>query len=211
MSAATIERTERRTRTFPLKNVEFRETPSGGLRITGYASVFGKQSVDLGGGIRETIQRGAFKRALADKPDVLLLQNHDHNLVLGRTTNGSLQLREDPQGLHIDAEAADTSYARDLKVLMQRGDVEHMSFAFTVAEGGERWDKPSGNERQVTVTNVDRLYDVSIVTDPAYRQTSATMRARQEADKHALTARRAESLAKAERSLSAARDAREEL
>jgi Escherichia/Staphylococcus phage prohead protease len=201
MSTATAERTERRTRTFPLQGVEFRDSPDGGLHITGYASVFGQPSEDLGG-YTERIQRGAFKHALAANPDVVLLQNHDSNRVLARTSSGTLSLRETPQGLHVDAEAGDTTYARDLRVAMQRGDVSQMSWAFTVAKDGETWDKV-GNESRVTVTAIERLFDVSIVTQPAYPQTSATMRSRD-----ARRERKAALLKKAEASLEQARAGR---
>ncbi|MHB8233742.1 MAG: HK97 family phage prohead protease [Solirubrobacteraceae bacterium] len=200
MSTVTKERTEKRTRTFQLQNVEVRGAADGGLHITGRAAVFGQASEDLGG-FRERIQRGAFKQALADSPDVVLLQNHDPNLVLARTTSGTLRVYEDPSGLCIDAQAGDTSYARDLAVTMKRGDVSQMSFAFTVAPDGETWER-GGGKRQVTVTEVERLFDVSVVTQPAYPTTSAKVRKR---DMAVHPARRASLLTKAEASLSAAR------
>lgn len=84
-----------------------------------------------------------------------------------------------------------------------------MSFAFTIAKGGESWEKPGADgQRMVTVTDVDQLYDVSIVTQPAYEQTSATMRDRQDAQKRAVRARRDDLLAQAEDALSRAQDAR---
>jgi HK97 family phage prohead protease len=201
MSTATAQRTERRTRTYPLQQVEFRDAPDGGLHITGYASVFGQPSEDLGG-YTERIKRGAFKRALAANPDVVLLQNHDSNRVLARTSSGTLKLTETPQGLYVDAQAADTSYSRDLKAVMSRGDVSQMSWAFTVADGGETWDK-AGDERRVTVTEIERLFDVSIVTQPAYPQTSATMRSQD-----ARRERKAALLKRAEAALAEARDER---
>lgn len=194
---------QKRTRTYTLQNVEIRDAAGGGLHITGHAAVFGKPSEDLGG-FRERIQRGAFKRALAANPDVVLLQNHDPNLVLARTGSGTLRLREDPQGLHVDAVAADTSYARDLKVVMQRGDVSQMSFAFEIGEHGETWKKV-GNERHVTVTDVEALYDVSVVTSPAYPQTDATMRSKSADRRRAMRRRRASLLKTAEASLERAR------
>ena len=58
---------------------------------------------------------GAFRRALAADPDVRALFNHDSNYVLGRTTNGTLRLAEDPRGLVAEFDAPDTQYARDLR------------------------------------------------------------------------------------------------
>lgn len=209
MSTATASRVERQRRTYALHNIEFRDAPDGSLRITGHAAVFGSPSEDLGG-FRERIKRGAFKRALAGSPDVVLLQNHDPNLVLARTTSGTLQLREDPQGLYIDAKAADTSYARDLRVVMQRGDVSQMSFAFDIAKDGERWDSGAASERSVTVHDVERLYDVSVVTAPAYPTTDATMRSRRNPSaRRSQQSRKAALLATSEAALSRARDQQE--
>lgn len=106
MSAATKERTEMRKSMFALRDVQIRDSSEpGGFRISGVAAVFGKPSVDMGG-YRERIQRGAFKRALAANPDVVLLVNHKASMVLARTRNDTLKIREEPDGLHVDAEAA---------------------------------------------------------------------------------------------------------
>lgn len=136
----------------------------------GHAAVFDSESEDLGGFV-ETIARGAFRRALAADPDVRALFNHDSNYVLGRTTNGTLRLAEDPRGLVAEFDAPDTQYARDLRELVKRGDVNQMSFAFTVAR--DDWQERSDGTIHRRVLEVDRLYDVSLVTTPAYPETSA--------------------------------------
>lgn len=167
---------ERREMVAPMGVVEDPDAPAaegergGAPMFRGHAAVFDSESEDLGGFV-ETIARGAFRRALADEPDVRALFNHDSNYVLGRTTNGTLRLGEDPRGLVAEFEAPDTQYARDLRELVKRGDVNQMSFAFTVARDDWR-ERPDGTIHR-RVLEVDRLYDVSLVTTPAYPETSA--------------------------------------
>lgn len=141
----------------------------------GYAAVFGVWSEDLGG-FREMIQPGAFRNALKTS-DVRALVNHDPSLILGRTKSGTLALREDEVGLYIDVTLPETSYARDLAASVRRGDIDQMSFAFTVALDDWTW---SGDTVRRVVQEVEQLYDVSPVTYPAFPQTSASVRSRVE-------------------------------
>ena len=152
-------------------DAELRAADDGGRRrLSGYAAVFDSQSEDLGG-FREVIKPGAFKRALATKPDVKALFNHDPNRVLGRTTNGTLALVEDERGLRVDITLPETATAEEVHALVRGGYVSQMSFAFSVGAEGEQW-----NKRLRTLTDVD-LFDVSVVTDPAYRATEVSARA----------------------------------
>jgi len=140
-------------------------------RIEGYAAVFGAESVDLGG-FREVIHRGAFVNSLKSA-DVRGLINHDPNLVLGRTRAGTLELREDERGLAFTLYPPDTAAARDLLVSMERGDVDQMSFGFETVR--DRWETDDrGALRHLLEA---QLFDVSVVTFPAYPQTSAEARA----------------------------------
>lgn len=131
-------------------------------------------------GFVEVIQRGAFDEVLED--DVRLLINHDPNYVLARTASGTLALEARKEGLGATADMAPVSYANDLAVLMKRGDINQMSFAFQVRDGGDEWtvieDKDSefNNMELRTITKVSRLYDVSVVTYPAYTDTDAGLR-----------------------------------
>jgi HK97 family phage prohead protease len=136
----------------------------------GHAAVFDEESQDLGG-FTEVIARGAFRRALTESQDTVALFNHDSNLVLGRTTNRTLELKEDPRGLHAEFNAPDTQYARDIRELVKRGDVHQMSFSFTVLR--DDWQERTDGTVLRRVLEVDRLYDVSLVTTPAYTQTTA--------------------------------------
>lgn len=161
--------------------VEVRESGEGNgdFTLTGHAAVFDKWSEDLStwaGSFRERIARGAFKEVLSRKPpaDVRLLFNHD-GMALARTKSGTLELTEDKDGLRVWARLAPTSTATDLRMAMQRGDIDQMSFAFTVAE--DEWHEDHDtDEIERTITRIGDLYDVSVVTFPAYPDTDAVIR-----------------------------------
>jgi len=164
---------ERRTHT-----VEMRvKDPSLGKKtptMEGYAANFNQLSENLGG-FREMLLPGCFKNSLATS-DVRALFNHDPNLILGRNTAGTLRLVEDEKGLRFENDPPETSYAKDLQVSMQRGDVNQCSFGFTVAENGDSWNKDSDGLWIRTISNVAKLYDVSPVTYPAYTNTNCAVR-----------------------------------
>ena len=144
----------------------------GAFHFRGHAAVFDSASEDLGG-FTEYVARGAFKRALDKHPDVRALFNHDPNYVLGRTKSKTLDLREDPRGLHYYVTAPDVSYARDLRALMLRGDIDQSSFAFTVER--DKWVEQDGKVTR-TIQEIRDLYDVSVVTVPAYPEADASAR-----------------------------------
>lgn len=148
------------------------ERDGRGMRLVGYAALFNVLSQDLGG-FYEEVAPGAFAKSL--NGDVRGLYNHDPNFVLGRTTNGTLQLREDSKGLLIDLLLPDVGYARDLWKLVERGDVSQMSFGFRIPPGGDKWSKGSNGLALRKLVNVE-LGDVSPVTFPAYEQTIISAR-----------------------------------
>lgn len=143
-------------------------------KITGYAAVFNSMSEDLGG-FKEQIQPGAFGRSLK-RDDVRALFNHDPNYVLGRNKAGTLKLKEDETGLRFEITPPDTSYARDLMESVRRGDINQMSFGFNTVK--DSWNNDSSGTRKETIRTLEevRLFDVSLVTYPAYQQTSASVR-----------------------------------
>lgn len=156
--------------TRPVAMMEVRE--QGGRQvIAGYAAVF-NQPTQLAPGINEVVALGAFAESLANDGDVRALWNHDTGLVLGRTKAGTLRVYEDPIGLAFEVVPPDTTWARDALVTMARGDVNQMSFGFTVPGGGDKWE---GNTRILKRVN---LMEVSVVAFPAYPQTSATVQQR---------------------------------
>jgi len=141
--------------------------------IEGHAAVFDSLSVELWG-FYEEIAPGAFADSIEAGDDVRALFNHDPNYVLGRSRNGTLRLAEDEVGLRVEFEPPDTQQARDVVTLIERGDVNQMSFAFAVLE--EKW-RIDDMERYVRRIMRAKLYDVSPVTYPAYPATDVGVRA----------------------------------
>jgi HK97 family phage prohead protease len=119
----------------------------------------------------EKIAPGAFTKTLQETPDVRLLANHE-GLPMARTKNGTMRLYEDERGLYFEAELANTQEARDLYTLVERGDVDQMSFAFRVIR--QNWSKDRTERTLTEVSLADG--DVSIVTYPAYPATSVEAR-----------------------------------
>lgn len=157
------------TATTDMRGVE--DLEDGGYRIRGHAAVFESDSRPLpdgrGGKFVERIMRGAFRRALAAPDlDVVLLVNHSHDQILARTSNGTLRMSETPKGLAIEADVAPTSWAADLRVLLERGDISAMSFGFDVAN--DRWYQGADGTVRRDISDVATLWDVSVVTMPAY-------------------------------------------
>ena len=145
-------------------------------QLVGYASVFNSLSENLGG-FREQIAQMAFRRTLEDEgADVRALVNHDSSMVLGRRSNGTLELGTDDRGLKVRISVPDTTYGRDLLELVRRGDISQMSFGFMVNPGGDHWDTRDG-ERIRTVTDLS-LVEVSVVAIPAYTDTTVAIRSR---------------------------------
>jgi HK97 family phage prohead protease len=163
---------EKRTIASP---VEVRAAEGQPTRLAGYAAVF-NQEATIGGFFRELIQPGAFSAAVA-RDDVRAAFNHEPDLILGRTTAGTLRLHEDDKGLAYEIDPPDTSYARDLMVSVARGDVSQSSFMFEVT--GETWEYPTADSGQLPLRKINgvKLYDVAPVTYPAYEGTSVSARA----------------------------------
>jgi HK97 family phage prohead protease len=161
-------------RRFTVRPVEVRETPGRGPMICGYAAVWDTPSVDFGGFV-ETIARDAFTRTLADKSIRRhAFWNHETRLVLGSEANGSLVLRQDNVGLWYECWPQPTSYANDLLLLLKSGDVCKSSFGFTMSKNQYRWEDSPGVVKRVVVD--PDLFEVSVVTEPAYPDTEAMAR-----------------------------------
>lgn len=148
-----------------------------GIRVSGYAAVF-NQETDIGGAFREVIAPGAFKNAIG-RDDVVFLINHE-GLPLARTRSGTLRLEEDEHGLRMETVLdPDDPDVKSVVIKMKRGDLDKMSFAFwpTVQEWDDGGDIPLRIIREVV------LYDVSIVTTPAYDGTEIALRSLEQARK----------------------------
>ena len=163
-------------RILKMKNAKIRE--DGGRRyLEGYFAVFNEPYQVFDGWV-ETVERGAFARYLSTGEDTKVLWNHDSNIVLGSTANGTAVLREDETGLwgsveinEQDQEALN-AYAR-----VGRGDVNGCSFGFDIARQEEWWDEDGVYHTKIT--EVDPLYAVSPCTFPAYKATSISARDKQ--------------------------------
>ena len=137
----------------------------GSTTITGHAAVFNQMSSDLGG-FREVIAPGAFTEALNKETlDCRCLINHDPNLLLARSSSGTLQLKETEKGLSYSFSVPDTTYGRDILISMERGDISQSSFAFTIE--ADSWETTEDGEVR-TINKIRDLWDTSIVTYPAY-------------------------------------------
>ena len=157
-------------RQFECSELRAEKTETGDTIVRGYAAVFDQLSEDLGG-FKEKINNRAFDKVLNN--DVVALLNHDNNIVFGRTTSGTLKLSVDERGLVSEIKMPNTQAAKDTIELMERGDISKMSFGFYVDK--DKWEEDStGFVREVK--EVKRLIDVSLVTRPAYPQTSAAVR-----------------------------------
>lgn len=149
------------------------------LHIEGYFSVF-NSPYHIMEGVREKIAPGAFSETLGE--DIRALTNHDTTLVLGRNKSGTLELREDSNGLWGSVRInRDDQDAMNLYRRVQRGDVDQCSFGFFV-ESERRDVLPDGSVEYI-IEKV-RLLEVSVVTFPAYEETSVNARRRQEDDIH---------------------------
>jgi HK97 family phage prohead protease len=150
---------------------EFRLSEEKQPKIIGHAAMFNQLSEPLFD-FREKIAPGAFKKSLK-QDDIRALFNHDANYPLGRNKSGTLKLKEDNEGLYIEIDPPNTTWAKDLQESIRRGDISQMSFGFTVVK--DNWEHIQGKESIRTLQEV-KLYDVSPVTFPAYPQTTVMVR-----------------------------------
>lgn len=148
---------------------------NGELYIEGYFAVFNSNYV-IAPGMTESIAPGAFAGVLGG--DIRALTNHDTTLVLGRTKAATLELREDGHGLwgrnRINREDSD---AMNLYRRVQRGDVDQSSFGFDI--GKEEVTFNDDGSVHWTIKEISALYEVSVVTFPAYEETAVAARSAQ--------------------------------
>lgn len=165
-----------------MQNIELRmndfnmiEDTSGKLVVSGYVNETGKQSHLLGKRkkFKERIQKGAFARALAKGNDIHFLAEHDDKKILASTRNKSLKLVEDETGLLMTAEISGTSYGKDYHTLIKDGILRNMSFGFTVDK--DKWKKMNDGTYTRDISDLT-LYEVSVVTNPAYPQSTISAR-----------------------------------
>lgn len=151
---------------------ELRSADGEPAQIVGYAAVFNTPTDIFW--FREQIAPGAFTRTLKEKPDVRALFDHDSGKPIGRTTNGSLSLREDQTGLSVEITPPETTVGKDTIENVRSGLVTGMSFGFNVVT--DEWSMRDGKELR-TIHDLD-LWEVSVVTFPAYEAAQAQARDR---------------------------------
>lgn len=144
-----------------------------GDKLTGYAHVFG-QVAKVGRGY-ERMAPEAFQRSLSSGKEIIATQQHNPALLLGSTRSGTLKVGTDEHGLAFEVpKLPDTSYARDLRELIERGDIGACSFGFMPGE--QEYSKAPNGGALRTHTSVGYLFDVSVVALPAYDGTEAHLR-----------------------------------
>ncbi|GAJ95855.1 HK97 family phage prohead protease [Rhizobium rhizogenes] len=149
------------------------DVQSSGKTIVGYIAKFNNtaQISDFS----EEISPGAFSESLRSNPDILFLQDHQYDRVIGRTANGSLKLAEDYIGLRFELTPVDTAAGRDALEMVRTKTAGGLSFGFTVdGPDSESW---TGSHRTLKRIN---LREASLVSSfPAYSGTEASVRSRQ--------------------------------
>lgn len=170
MVIKTKTRDKRQTRSL---HTEFRAAEEGGDKyIEGYFSVF-NSNYDMFPGASESIASGAFDGALND--DIRCLIDHETRLVLGRTKSKTLELKTDTHGLYGRVKInPDDQDAMNLYARVQRGDVDQCSFGFDILDEETNVNENDGSVHW-TIKSV-KLYEVSVVTFPAYEDTEVTAR-----------------------------------
>jgi uncharacterized protein len=141
-----------------------------GRTFTGYAALFNEPSLPLP--FTEYVRPGAFKRSLQSRNRMMLLWNHDTSNPLASTRNGSLKLEEDARGLKVTATLPQTTLGNDLSTLIKIGTIDSMSFGFSVKR--DTWSQDGQTRYLEDVT----LYEVSLVSTPAYEATAGTVSVR---------------------------------
>jgi HK97 family phage prohead protease len=158
-----------------LSGIEIRAEDGKPAVLRGYAAVFDKRSLDLGG-FTEVVRKGAFARSLAENSEILALAHHDSSKPLARRSAGTLTLTEDDTGLLVEIQLADTTAARDVAADIRARNIEGMSFGFSTRK--DSWTRGAPGELDLRELHDVQLFEVSAVTMPAYPDTSLAMRSR---------------------------------
>lgn len=158
-----------------MHDITTRNDTDGDLYLEGYFAVF-NEDYNVWNGATESIAPGAFEDSVSG--DVRALYNHNDDLILGRTSAGTLELKQDSRGLwgrikmnRNDSDAMN-AYAR-----IQRGDITGCSFGFDIES--ENTDYRDDGTVHWTITKVNPLYEVSPCVFPAYEQTNVSARGKQ--------------------------------
>lgn len=175
-----MEATEKRNLT--TNQVEIREDEGGQRVLTGYAVKWEMKSVPMGyfQRFKEQFKRGAFTESLTND-DQKALWSHDTSKVLGRTKNGTLRLFEADLGLRFELDLPDTTLGDDAYKSIKRGDVDGVSFGFSMLK--QEWDESDPDNVVRTVTKA-KLLEISPVAFPAYPDSQVAARSHDSYQEH---------------------------
>lgn len=156
-------------RTLEVRAALIDDADSGKMIVEGKAICYDDETVLFeynGIQYKEVIKAGAFDEA--ETRYCYLKYNHSDNIMaMARVKNGTLKIEAKEDGVYFKAELANTTAGRDLYELVKRGDIDKMSFAFTIRE--ESYDE---TEHRWTVYKIGNVYDFAAVTVPAYDNTA---------------------------------------
>ena len=149
---------KRELRYLPARELRIATAADGTRTLSGYAIVFGVRSVNLGGFV-EVVESRAVTGTLSGSPDISCLSNHNPSQVLSRTSSGTLKLSTDAVGVAFTC-TLDTrsSYANDLAVSVERGDVRGCSFGFQATK--DTWTNDNGTRNAIHVFLADLIAKV---------------------------------------------------
>lgn len=152
------------------ESIEIRSNERNDVYAEGYALKFNSLSEDLGG-FKEVITPEALKET--DFSDVRALLNHNADKVLARSSAGTLDLNVDDKGLKFRFKIPDTTYGMDLAENLKNGNINQCSFGFSLDENGDefRYDEKD-NIYKRTLNKIKEVVDISLVTYPAYKDSS---------------------------------------
>lgn len=164
------------TRYMQMQDVTTRSDENGDLFLEGLFVVY-DSVYDVYPGATESIARGAFSESV--NGDVRALYNHNTDIVLGRTSAGTLELRDTDKGLwgRIKINPKDTD-AMNAYARVQRGDLTGCSFGFDIPKDGEEITQNEDGTVHFTIKRVDPLWEVSPCVFPAYEATHISARGR---------------------------------
>lgn len=151
-----------------------------GRFIEGYAVVFNVLSEDLGG-FREIIRSSAITQELISSSDILATMDHRSDYMMARLRNGkgNIDLTIDQHGLKFRFECPETAKGEELLQHVKRGEITQCSFCFGLDysdKESERWTRNSDGSQVREILKIEKLYDISLVQNPAYPSTECYAR-----------------------------------
>ena len=193
-----------RMRTIPAEGLEIRAEQEGKVKkVTGYGIVYNRET-RIWGDMYEVIRSGAATKVLAGKPDIRCALNHNRMYLFGRTKSGTAVITEDKKGVRYEATPPDAQWAKDAIASIERGDIDGASFTFSVEPQYEKITKRKDGTYLREIIEIARIGEMGPVTDPAYLDTTAEARAKDEYDSFAASLRaqeEADKIAETQRAL----------